>query len=311
MSLLNRMSLIACCVLLCSCSRAPRGVKSEPFLLYKRFLSMATAFDYCGCSYSENDAKIAAHGYSDEDALRYYLAEHGHERESITFFSLVTDMERNAKRNGQDMAWDMVDKVKGALMRQKGLVRSRSGRFSAFCYERNLMRLLYSVARVVEVTRCSPKFSSAFVTRTLPNELFEVDLSGCDWVIVRNDWLSGARAFRDLLLVSCHVGVSGENNDWCLSGLKDESLRSFARSGNFRLLGDHEGWIMVFGDKRRSNLSHISTCSFHCPQIEGQKLVFLSSDYSRRRARIFREGEEVNGKVMTVRRGRIAVGKKK
>lgn len=311
MKLIAQLLIALCCAALCACSRGRRVVKPEDVLLYKKFLFEATAFDYCGCSYSDDDVEIAARGYGDDDVFRYYLSEHGHEHESIAFFRLVNEVEKDARGNGSSMTWDTVDRLKVALMRQKRLSRSRSERFSVFCYERNLMRLLYSVARVVEASRHSSDFSKDFVFRVLPDELFEIDLSGCDWVVVGEDWLLGARAFRDLLLASCRLDVAGGDKGWALSSLKDEHVRNLASGGSFRMLGDHEKWVMVLGDRRRMKLNRISMNSFHCPQIERDGPVFLTSDYSRRRERIFREGEEGDGRVVFVRRGRITVEKKK
>lgn len=310
MKLLVKMSLVACCLAVCACDGVNPAVEIEVLLQYRKFLFESTAFDYCGCSYSDEDVGIAAHGYTDDDVLRFYLSEHGHERESMEFFRLVRDVEADARKNGGSMDWNMVERLKGALMSQKGLVRSRSERFSAFCYERNLMRLLYSVARVVEFSRPSSDFPGDFAFRALPEDLFSIDLSECEWVSVRRDWMSEARVFRNLLLTSCHLDYSAAADILRLSDIEDERLRSFADDGNFRLLGGLGKWVMVFGSRRTTDFSRISASVFLCPQIAGRRPMFLSHDYSRRRERIFREGENADGKVVVVRRGRMVAEKK-
>ena len=309
----KRILLVILCVVVSSCSRnnqeeADKKQETDKKLTcYRRFLCEATAFDYCGSLYSDNDVATASNAFVENDVRRYFLSEHGQENKSIEYFSLLCEFEKSVVGGGKVACLDTVDKVKDSLLSQKHSVVSSKERFSLYCYERNLMRLLYSVARVVEGLQCSSTDKSNFISRALPDELFMVDLSGCDWIVSSDNWPSRLKIFRNLLLVSCYMKYSYENDGWKVHEIKDNALKIFVESGNLHIFGNDKGWRLVFIDKRLGRLKSLSENSFFYPQIMDQKVVFLSSDYSKRRATIFRYGEKTGQKNVRVARGKIII----
>ena len=241
------------------------------------------------------------------DVLRLYRSEHGQERKSVEFFELVNELEKNIKESCGRIDWHIVSDVKSSLADQKKSVISKSEKFSMFCYERNLIRLLYSIERGMSDLQCAAEVKSDIIARILTDDLFAIDLSGCDWIFIRDDWASRLKIFRDLLLVSCHIRRFGEAGDWQISNMSDSHLQTFISGGCFRLISNVEGWRIVHANKRMVNLKCISMDDFFCPQIEDCKKCYLSSDYAKRRETIFREGESLNGKCAVVVRGRVVV----
>lgn len=304
----QRIILFVCiCIIICACDSNQHEVTVERLSRYRRFLWEATAFDYCGSSYSDNDVRIAARGYNENDVLRLYWSEHGHEYESVVFFELVNKLEKNLKENCGTIDSHLVDAVKVSLIRQKESVVSNSEKFSLFCYERNLFRLMYSIERCISALQCTAEAKSDIITRIVTDDLFMVDLTGCDWISVRDDWATRLKIFRDLLLVSCHVSRFSEADDWRISNIADSRLRTFIGGGCFRLLGNSEGWRIVYANKRMVNVKCISMNDFFSPQIGDCKKIFLSSDYAKRREIIFREGESLNEHCAVVDKGRIVI----
>lgn len=305
----KRMLLVTLCAVVFMCCKNSQDEEEEKLSCYRRFLCEATAFDYCGSSYSGNDVAIAADAFAENDVRRFFLSEHGQENRSIEFFSLLYEFEKNIVGENKMLQLDTIDidKVKDSLLRQRRSVVSSKERFSLYCYERNLMRLLYSVARVLENLQCSANDKSNFILRILPDKLFAIDLSGCDWIVCGNDVFSRLRIFRNLLLVSCHMKFSSERGGWEVQGVKNDSLKKFVESGNLHMFGKDKRWSLIFTNKRLGSFKCIRENSFFCPQITGQKTVFLSSDYSKRRTEIFRHGEKAEQGNMRVVRGKIIV----
>lgn len=307
----KRIQLVIFCAVVCSCKRNNQEESDEKLAYYRRFLCEATAFDYCGSLYSDNDVAMASDVFAENDVRRYFLSEHGQENKSIEFFSLLCEFEKRVVcgGGGRIVCFNTVDinKVTDSLLSQKHSVVSSKERFSLYCYERNLMRLLYSVARVVEDIQCSSTDKLNFISRALPDELFMVDLSGCDWIVSNDNWSLRLKIFRNLLLVSCYMKYSYESDVWEVREIKDNSLKIFVESGNLHIIGNNKGWRLVYMNKRLGSFKSLLMNSFLYPQIIGQKVVFLSSDYSRRRTAIFRHGEKSGQKNVRVVRGRIVI----
>lgn len=303
----NRMALAGFCIITCACSGKQQDMTADRIAGYRRFLCTATAFDYCGASYSTNDVAIASRMFNAKDTLRLLLSEHGHESKSCEFLSLLIKLEKGLAGNGEVVDWDIVNRIKGSLQRQKDSVASSDERFSLFVYGRNLRSLLYSVARIVKLLHCSPDDKSNFMLRIMPEELLEIDLSHCYWIVTKDNWSSQLKIFRNLLMLSCYLDYSCGKEGWQLRGIKDSRLQMLADSCDLCLLGNDREWRMIFADRRSVNLRKLALDDFFCPQIIGHKAVFFSADYSARRAAIFRRGEIFGNKSVRVIRGKIAI----
>lgn len=304
-----RMLVLVFGLILCTCGCGNDAYfnRSDDLSHYRKFLFESTAFDYCGYLYTDQDIEVAANGYSDDDVLRRYLSECGQEGKSVMFFECLKEMEKQVIANHGVENWGRVEEVVGVMFRQRKSVVSKTERFPYFRYEHNLVRLLYSVARIVEQLQDSSESNVEFLSRALPDDLFTLDLSSCDWIAIRDDRLTRLKHFKFLLRISCNMKSNSETNNCQIVNKTKSCFSGFLNSENSRCYSRGREWMLVYGNRRLVNFDRISTSSFIVPQIMDSKFVFLSSNYSKRREMIFREGEKADGNRYVVKHGRICV----
>lgn len=311
----NLKIMATLCLFCAACGPEPVSITESDLSRTRQFLSESLAFDYCGCRFTDDDVKRASGKFPREMLAGVHLVEHEYLDQSIDYLRLLETFERNVLFGSENDAKEDARRIKDALRSQRDAVLSRRKRFSPFRYERNVRQLLYSIVRTRE-SGCRPKdFARTVANDVLGNELFDLDVSKCDWIHAGSDWLSRLQLFRDFVLLSFHVVETGAESSgieaYAIGKVEDSRLVGVMRRRTFRFVSDRSGWNLLWA--RAGVVGDFLEKFSLVPQVDGvtcisddrtdlRGVVSLSSDFSKRRREIFRQGEILRG-------SRLAVGK--
>lgn len=318
----NLKIMMGLCLLCAACGRESVSISESDLSRFRQFLSESLAFDYCGCHFMDDDVRRASKKFPREDLIGFHLVEHGYLDQSIDYLHLLESFERNAMLGSENDAMEDAVRIKDSLRSQRNAVLSPKKKFSPFRYERNVRQLLFSVVRIRESGCCPKDLARTIVNAVLGNELFDLDVSKCDWIHAGSDWLSRLKLFRDFVLLSFHIVETGAESSgveaYAIGKVEDARLAGVMRKRTFRFVSDGNGWNLLWvragfvGDflERFSLVPQVNgiTC-ISDDRTDLRGVVYLSSDFSSRRREIFRRGEILRGAHLTVGKEFIEVDK--
>lgn len=283
---------------------------------FRTYLYESTAFDYCGVSYTSNDVVIASRVYSGKDVERFYMAERWmvNEKYPSVMFALAKGFENAARECDWEGMSKSAKQILEVLQMQKASIVSREEKGSTYAYKKNISRLLYSLERIVSRRSLDPGKMRKLIRFMLPDYLFEIDASGCDWMKLSENFLKKERILRNLLEVAiCIVDAGREMDDRWMMAIPSEESRLKAmmnsRGNGFFRIG--RKWALVYCDHGfkvdETNYDKL------IPQIDGSvcadpdasSFIVLTSDFGEARRRFFYEGKTIGNFFWGVRGDRI------
>lgn len=313
--------------LLCMCTACGRNgeefsISEADLSRFRQFLSESMAFDYCGHLFTDNDVKRASERFSMENLVGFHLVERMHINLSIAYLHLLESFERNAMLGLMSDAKEDARRIKEALRHQRSSVLSPQKKFSPFSYERNVRQLLYSIVRIREFGRSREDFVRTVAKDVLGDELFDLDLSKCDWIHMGTDRFSRLQLFRDFVRLSFHITEAESDLPgivaYAIGKIEDARLAGVMRKRGFRFVSERGKWTLLWS---RAGFEGDFMKEFSLvPQVDGitcisdartdlAGVVHLSSDFARRRQEIFRRGEILRGASLVVGKEFIVVAK--
>lgn len=257
-----------------------------------------------------------------ETLVGVHFVEHEYLDQLIDQLHLLETFERNVMLGSENDTMEDVRRIKETLRRQRNAVLSSQKRFSPFRYERNVSQLLFSFVRIREFVRSPKDFARTIANDVLGDELFDLDMSKCDWIHVGSDRFSRLQLFRDFVLLSFYISEKSAdpsgNVSYVIENIENERLVEVMRRRGFKFVSTQGKWTLLWArfGVVKDPLEEFALI----PQIEGitcisdkrsdlTGVVHLSSDFSMRRREIFRRGEMLRGAHLVVGEEFIVVDK--
>lgn len=304
LSLCNLKILGAICFLCTACNKDGILIKEQDLSCCRQFLSEAMAFDYCGSFFTADDVKIAAEKFTKEYLIGIHLTEHKYLNQLTDYLHLVELFERDVLLGAVPDIREDTKRIKEALHSQRDAVLSPQMRFDFFRYTQNVMQLWLSMVRIREAGHCSEDIVKTISRDLLGDELFDLDISGCDWIHIGDDWPSRLKVFRDFVQLSFYIVEADADHagsaKYSIGEISDPRLLRVKKKRGVQFTSNKNGWTLFWS--RVGVAKNFLEGAHLIPQVTGVTcitnnrtdltgIVHLSSDFAKRRREIFRHEE--------------------
>lgn len=213
----------------------------------------------------------------------------------VLYPSALADLESGFLSNAKESRATHLATVQSSLALQKKLCMNPDVRFPMVYFRRNIESLEYAIVRVMEAD-CAMPITAEEVMEVLPDALFDVDIKSCSWACYGSKYFRGVKAFRDMIVIGIAINEWKRRQGRYPKSLAD--VKEVAHQKQFLEYDCRDGvWQLFCPDKRWVN--NISPFNVYVPSITrdrsnptdwpGSGSLWLSSDYSEKRRRLWRD----------------------